>query len=469
MGIRIIFMVFIFVFAAGAAFPADMESRVGVLEETLKKQQKMIEEQQGLIDRLKEKAVGAARPAAEEDDAGLSRGVKKEDGESSEGKGESLKVSGAFGNFFKNLKNPAITLTLNSFYYSSGANERQLKNRGITGFSSVGLDQTKGFNIDEVSIAMFAPVDEYFDLFGVLSHKEEGSSIEEAYFYTKCLPAHLRLKAGKFKSNFSVHNEMHPHDWNFADAPLIYQGFMGRDGVMEKGAQLTFRPEWRLSPLFGVELLQGQNSILFNQNSSGGPHAFTAYMKGTYNFSETSGMYFGPYLVSGRTETDSVAQGTLFKGDSTIYGFETHYKWEPSKDRSFTLQGEYMWRKQSGDLANFVDNTIDRLSRSQDGAYIQALYQIDKWRIGARYDRLNIFTNQFEVAGVQQSFHNPWRFTTALEYNPSEFSRFRLQYNYDRSGGGSLAYGGGPETNHEIYLQMVLAIGAHLEPKGQWE
>jgi hypothetical protein len=467
--IRILFAIFFLLFSAKAAFPADMESRVNTLEEALKKQQKMMEEQQGLINRLKEEALEAIRRAPEKAEESVSLDPKKEKDNSTGGKGESLKVSGAFGGFFKNLKNPALTFTLNSFYYTSSLNERQLKNRGITGFSSIGLDQTKGFNIDEGSISVFAPVDQYLDLFGVISFKEEGSSIEEAYFYTKCLPAHLRFKAGKFKSNFSVHNEMHPHDWNFVDAPLIYQGFMGRDGVMEKGAQLTFRPELPLSPLFGVELLQGQNPILFNQSSSGGPHAFTAYVKGTHNFNETSSMYFGPYVVSGRTETDSAANGTLFKGNSTIYGFETLYKWTPSKDRSFTLHGEYMWRKQSGDLANLIADTLDRLSRSQDGAYIQALYQIDKWRVGARYDRLNIFTNEFSVAGTQQSFHNPWRLTGALEYNPSEFTRFRLQYNYDRSGGGSLAYGGGPETNHEIYLQMVLSIGAHMEPKGQWD
>ncbi|OPY67614.1 MAG: hypothetical protein A4E57_02206 [Syntrophorhabdaceae bacterium PtaU1.Bin034] len=156
-----------------------------------------------------------------------------------------------------------MTFVLNSFYYGSSINERSLRNRGITGFSSTGLDQKKGFNIDEFSIAAFTPVDEYFDLFGVVSFTEEGSSIEEAYFYTKTLPANLRLKGGKFKSQFSVHNEMHPHEWDFTDTSLIYKGFMGKDGIMEKGAQLTWRPRLPLQPLLGVELLQGENPTMF--------------------------------------------------------------------------------------------------------------------------------------------------------------------------------------------------------------
>jgi len=518
---------------AGTSLAQDVQSRVALLENMLKKQQKTLEEQQELIKSLMKES-HADQQAAPKTKTTLPRENAASEGEaqtalpetgtsmrkatqapssklsippslraavsmgalpdplqrslarSSEREGEAqtalpsegatqaplkeeshLVVSGALGDFFKNVKNPAVTFVLNSFYYSSGVNERTIKNRGITGFSSVGPDQSKGFNVDEGSIALFAPVDKYFDLFGVISFKEEGSSIEEAYFYTKTLPASLRLKAGKFKSNVSVRNETHPHEWDFADAPLAYQAFMGRDGIMEKGAQLTYRPHIALSPFIGVEALQGQNNIIFNQNSSGGPHAFTAYAKASYDFDKATNIYFGPYVVLGATETDSVAQGTLFRGESTLYGFETLFSWTPSKERSLTLQGEYLWRTQSGTLTNTVTNVLDPLSRSQDGMYVQALYQMDKWRLGVRYDRLNLLTSNYEVGGAQQNFPNPYRVTGALEFNPSEYSRFRLQYNYDRSGGGSLAYGGGSETNHEVYLQMVLAIGAHMEPKGQ--
>ena len=454
------------VFFAQAALAANMESRIEGLEEALKKQQKTIMEQQEMINLLKSE-LGSSRlqaPAAPDGEAAANA---TKAGESGSDKKEEVKVTGAFGDFFKNLKNPAITFTLNSFYYSSSVNERNIKNRGITGYSSIGPDQKKGFNIDEGSISLFAPVDQYFDLFGVISFKEEGSSIEEAYFYTKCLPENLRLKAGKFKSNMTVQNELHPHDWDFVDAPLAYQGFVGRDGIMEKGAQLTYRPALPLSPFLGVELLQGENSIIFNRNSSGGPHAFTAYLKGSHDFDKTANIYFGPYLVYGQTETDSVAEGTLFRGDSTLYGFETIFKYIPSPSRSLTVQGEYLWRTQAGNILNTATNVIERLSRSQDGMYIQALYQMDRWRAGLRYDRLNLFTKEYTLSGVQQNFQNPYRMTASLEFNPSEYSRFRLQYNYDRSGGGSPAYGGGSETNHEIYLQMVLAIGAHMEPKGQ--
>jgi hypothetical protein len=47
----------------------------------------------------------------------------------------------------------------------------------------------------------------------------------------------------------------------------------------------------------------------------------------------------------------------------------------------------------------------------------------------------------------------PYVWTGALEYNPSEFSRIRLQYNYDKSD-PALA-------DQEILLQLILAVGAH--------
>jgi len=41
-----------------------------------------------------------------------------------------------------------------------------------------------------------------------------------------------------------------------------------------------------------------------------------------------------------------------------------------------------------------------------------------------------------------------------LEFNPSEFTRVRLQYTRDESSRDG-------KTNNELYLQMLLGIGAH--------
>ena len=67
---------------------------------------------------------------------------------------------------------------------------------------------------------------------------------------------------------------------------------------------------------------------------------------------------------------------------------------------------------------------------------------------------LEVFTNVFDLSGRNIDFERPYRLTGALEFNPTEFSRIRLQYNYDQSAMND-------KVNNEILLQVILAIGAH--------
>ena len=77
------------------------------------------------------------------------------------------------------------------------------------------------------------------------------------------------------------------------------------------------------------------------------------------------------------------------------------------------------------------------------------------WRVGLRYDRLNDGSPSYganadllDIGG----FH-PDRATVMLDYTPSEFSRFRLQYANSRTR---------PDmTDHQLYLQYILTLGAH--------
>jgi len=430
------------------SFAADFETRLNGLEDTLKKQQKIIDEQQKVIDQLK-----AELTIVKQQDPAMISQKSPETGGATKMSG----ISGLFGGSI--MTNPYISFVLNTNFYSSSIDERNLNSRGIPGYSTLGFEQKKGFNISEGELFLFAPVDPYFNLYANIPFTEDGGSLEEAYFVTTSLPEGLQVKGGKFKSNFSRFNAQHPHAWDFADAPLVYRGFMGNEGLTEKGVQLTYLPKWPLYTLMGIEVLQGENEVLFNKNATGGPHAFSAFVKSSLDFGDSSTLLFGPYAVGGQTRTDTVSDGTFFRGNSAIYGFETVYKWKPSKGKSFVLQAEYLLRNQNGSLESTDSDTglttASRFTRSQDGTYIQGLYQMDRWRFGLRYDRLNLFKNDYRLAGENQGFGaNPWRAAGTVEFNPSEFSRLRLQYNHDRSGLDG-------KTNHEVIMQLILGIGAH--------
>ncbi len=439
----ILYIVLAAVFAC-PSFAADFESRLSGLEATLKNQQRTIEEQQKLIERLREElATVKKQEVAAIPEKPAEKGTEP----------KTSGISGLFGGSW--MTNPYVSLTLNSFFHSSNIDERKLGNRGIPGYSILGLEQKKGFNISEGELFLFAPVDPYFNLYANMPFTEDGVELEEAYFVTTGLPEGIQLKGGKFKSNISRLNAQHPHAWDFVDTPLAYWAFMGNEGIIEKGVQLTYLPSLPFYTQAGIEVLQGENGVMFNQNATGGPHAFSGFVKSSFDVSDNASILFGPYVIGGQTRTATIANDTFFKGNSTLYGFEAVYKWKPSTHRSLLLQGEYLLRNQAGVADDASLGATSRLTRSQDGMYIQGLYQIDRWRLGARFDRLNLFTDSYRIAGIEQKFgSNPWRATGALEFNPSEFSRLRLQYNYDRSGRDG-------RTNNEVFLQLILGIGAH--------
>ena len=447
-----------FLLGAPHAWAESLEERIKKLEETIQKQQEVLKEQQKALEDLKEQSKQAkvaeplpAAPAPPRDYRldDRSRGIYVPT--ASPLTPYSLTKQSAT----PGLMNPAISLILDTEYYHSSLSKAELQSRSTPGF--IGPQDPpfdEGFNLRSAELAFFAPVDPYFNLYATLPVTENGVELEEAYFVTTSLPAGLQVKGGKFKSGFGRFNAFHPHAWDFVDAPIPYKLFFGGDGegLIEKGAQLTYLPNLPIYTILGAEVLQGENDTLFGPD--GGPHAYTGFVKSSLDFGANQSILFGGSVVGGKTNTTSFAPNTLFQGTSVLYGLEFTYKWKPSRWRSFVLQSEYLYRHQKGDLTDAVSLTTDSLKRNQDGFYAQALFQIDRWRIGARFDRMAIFKDEVIRAGEKQNYSGqPYRWTGSLEFNPTEFSRVRLQYNYDQSDPNKL--------NQEIFLQFLLAVGAH--------
>lgn len=430
---RIVFFLCILVLCLYApSYGADTESRLKALEDTIQQQGKTIEDQQKTISELKEET---AKTGGRTDET------------------TQTKATGLFGSSV--LSNPNISLIVNTFAYASNLKEEELELRNIPGYATEGLENRNGFNLESAELFLFAPVDPYFNLYATVPMTEDGAEVEEAYFVTTSLPAGLQMKGGKFKSGFGRINSQHPHAWDFTDIPLPYRAFLGGEGIIEKGAQLTYLPSLPFYTLIGAEVLQGDNEILFGPDAESGPHAYTLFAKASLDLDDNSTILFGPSVITGKTETGSIAEDTDFDGDSTLYGFELTYKWKPSRVRSLTVQSEYLYRTQKGDLEDTVAATSESLKRVQDGAYIQAVYGWDRWRLGARYDILDLFKDEYRFAGEEQDFDGkPRRVTGMLEFHPTEFSRIKLQYNHDRSARDEV-------TNHEWWLQFIMGIGAH--------
>lgn len=416
----------------------DTAERLKKLEDAVQEQSKTIEEQQRSIDALKKDA------EKQENQAGTR-----------EAKDSSPKASGLFGG--SAFTNPNISLILDTFAYASNLSDNELENRGIPGFTTQGPDQRNGFNLDSAELFIFSPVDPYFNLYANIPVTENGVSIEEAYVVTTSLPEGWQIKGGKFKSNFSRLDSQHPHAWDFWDIALPYRAFLGSEGLGgEKGVQVTYLPTLPVYTQVGVEILQGENSLLFGQGAEEGPHAFTFFVKSSLDTSDYSTFFFGPSVLFGKTKNQNIVSGAEVAGDSALYGMEAVWKWKPANREALTIQSEYLLLTQSGTAANLTTNAVESLQRRQEGFYVQGIYRKNRWGAGARYDVLDIFHDIFKQGGVQQNFSGkPWRETASLEYNPSEFTRIRLQASHDRS---DTVTG---RANDEVILQFNFSIGAH--------
>jgi hypothetical protein len=232
---------------------------------------------------------------------------------------------------------------------------------------------------------------------------------------------------------------------------------LGNEGLGgEKGVQLTYLPALPVYTQFGVEVLQGENPLLFGPDAEEGPHAFTFFVKSSVDTSDYSTLYFGPSVLFGKTKNLNTVPGAEVSGNSVLYGMEAVWKWKPTSRESLTIQSEYLLLTQSGITTESTTGAVGALRRKQDGFYIQGIYRKNRWGIGARYDVLDVLSDTFRVAGVQQNFGGkPWRETASLEYNPTEFTRIRLQGSHDRS--DTLTR----RTNDEAILQFNFTVGAH--------
>ena len=419
----------------------SIDDRVNRLDTELSRQADTIREQQKTIDEFKEQQK-------------ISR--------SEETTEQAGKLTGLFGGSL--MSNPYISLLLDAFVYGSNLSDSELKNRGIPGFTTRGKDARNGFNLgpaaDGGELFIFAPVDPYFNLYANIPFNDNTVSLEEIFAVTTALPEGFQAKVGKFKSNFSRLDAQHPHAWDFFDIALPYRAFVGSEGLGgEKGMQLTWLPDLPLYTLLGAEVLQGENAQLFGADANSGPHAFSFFVKSSFETSENSTLYLGPSVLFGKTKNTNIVNDAEFAGNSALYGMEAVWKWKPTNHNGLTLQSEYLYLIQNGNLTTTNtgtgNTTFESLSRHQDGFYLQGIYQWYRWRFGARYDMLELFADRFKRADEQKDLGGkPWRATASVEFNPSEFTRIRLQYNHDRSGRDH-------RSNDEGILQFVFGIGAH--------
>ena len=360
------------------------------------------------------------------------------------------------------------------------------------GHAHAPLTGNDGFNLNYAELTIGASVDKYFDLKGVFHLTEDDFEIEEAFATTRSLPYHLQLKLGKFKSDFGYLNNKHHHNYNFSEMPLIYSALLGDHGLTEQGFQVQYVLPTPHYVMVGLEALKGENERTFGHegftigadahdheeeeheeeghgesltsiDDSAFPGILVGYIKTSFDIGEGT-LLAGASMAKGdfRANHQEDENPHTFHGTSTLYGADMTYKHYFAADHAITWQSEYLFREMDG--TKYVENAANgewmgsSLKKEQSGFYTELIYQYDKnYRAGLRYSAIS--QNEITANGnVKENPEDMYVASAMLEYNPTEFSRIRLQYNHD----SSLYDEEGHKNNkNEIVLQFNYAIGAH--------
>jgi hypothetical protein len=327
----------------------------------------------------------------------------------------------------------------------------------------------RGFTIPNAEIFLNGAVDPYFTgaaniVFKLDEDNETSVELEEMYLQTSSLPWNLQVKGGQYLTEFGRINQQHPHAWDFVDQPLIIGRMFGPEGLRNPGARLS----WLLPLPFYSELL---GSV---QNSHGGT-AFPFRNAEEELFGRTpiernvrgpGDLLYAPRWVSSFDLTDSQTVVAGLSGAfapnasgrhtyTQVYGGDVYWKWKPSWQSGgfpfVAFQTEALGRRYEAGASNGLPREV----LNDWGLYSQALYGFtQRWVAGIRGDW---------VSGDKGAFNDDenradrFRASPNLTFYPTEFSKVRLQYNYDH---GQLL---GDDSS--VWVQVEFLLGEHAAHK----
>ncbi len=306
----------------------------------------------------------------------------------------------------------------------------------------------------EVEVSFFGQIDPYARgevRVEVGEEFENGSrttnlSLAEANLTLLTLPFGTQLKLGQMRNRFGLFNETHEHDLPQTDRPNVMRRFLGDEGLVEKGAELTWVAPlpFYLEALVGV--FNGDNDVVAGFGRFRAP-LVTGRLRTFFETERFGAVQFG---ISGATGETPEERRTA------LLGFDAKYKYTPNGWRHalLTVAAEALYFNRKVHLprdldGDGIDDVVESRTRERYGWYAYAeVRPWQRWAGGLRFD-----WTQFP-----DTPRHEWALEPYVTFMPSEFLYFRLAYKYtDRPGGGI----GGPGAANEVLFQASFILGAH--------
>jgi hypothetical protein len=350
----------------------------------------------------------------------------------------------------------------------------------------------RGYTFQQAELALAGAVDPYFTGQAQIVYKSDGVELEEAYALTSALPFGLQVKAGKFFTEFGRTNPQHPHQWPWLDQPVINTRIFGGDGTRGVGARvgwLTPLP-WFSELLIGMQDPDDDSMVSFlggEAPASGPPSTiggrpvverptrsladflYSARWVNSWEAGERTMVQIGMSGAAGPNRTGLDAR-------TLVAGADLLVKWRAAGTSipSMVFQSEVIARRfhaaagiDPGDPATAADDQdIPDATLVDWGMATQLLIGVHPgWACGLRYEYATGSGDSWALGdglpGAPLARRDDplrdsrQRLAPLITWNPTEFSKLRLEYDHDRA---SHLPSGHAES---VWLGLEILIGTH--------
>ncbi len=351
----------------------------------------------------------------------------------------------------------------------------------------------RGFTFQGLELGMQGSIDPYINLQAALHYtidaatNESAFELVEAFFTSSQLPAGLHekgvhLEVGQMLTEFGRHNPTHLHERSWMDQPVINTRIFGRDGMRGMGLRIGMNdPTTWLSRLhLGIQNAGGENMMSFNSSEAGETIGNIAAVD-----NEVKSLEDFVYLLRLEKDIDNFTKevhwalgasglcGPNATGDggrTITLGADITMKWVPEENKHgwpfLIWQTEIMRRRfmlgdgegdgSGGAFQITEDGGLSPGDTLMDwGLYSQVLWGYkENLAVGLRYEFASGSSDPLD-RNADPFRNDRQRISPVWIWTPTEYSRFRLQYNYD------LADHLEESHAHSIWVGMEVHFGAH--------
>ncbi len=319
-----------------------------------------------------------------------------------------------------------------------------------------GHDPNRHFSLQGVDAGLSLRAHDYLQGFVNVNTflDEEGeldAEWEEGFLKAENLPGGFEVRAGRYYNRLGLQNNVHLHGWKFVDSNFITTRFLGDDGLITEGGEVS----WKLPVEFtsvisasygrvpaeahaeeeapGPDEVDGENALFDS--------AFTARWLNRFGPDDFHQHQIGLNFANGENR---------FGETTSLYGLDYVYQWRENGlergGRSFTFESEVLYRD-----AEYVSEDATVFGDADEvGAYLSGTYGFDEnWSIGARYDYIQGLGDPLLESEERSRYSLALTRAVAL---PKDMSgHVRLQYNLDDIEAA--------ELEHSVFLQLQLSWG----------